>query len=151
MIEALFDKFVGSPLTRFTATNGVHIDGFSSQILLEWANFDRLGAFRYSDEEGTHAHTLDGAVSKKISYNRWRKVMALGRRTSKKRNKALIGQTLDVLVESPADDQGFVLVGRHQGQSPEIDGVNGSSLPITTAGPEITGALPFVCLANAGP
>lgn len=38
----LFDKFSGAPIVRFTATNGVHIDGFSPQILAEWANFESL-------------------------------------------------------------------------------------------------------------
>ncbi len=36
---ALFDKFTASPLTRFTMTNGVHIDGFATQVLGEWFNF----------------------------------------------------------------------------------------------------------------
>ena len=36
---ALFDRFTGSPLTRFTATNGVHMDGFAPQNLGEWFNF----------------------------------------------------------------------------------------------------------------
>ena len=35
----LFDKFVNSPVTRFTMTNGIHMDGFSTQIIAEWANF----------------------------------------------------------------------------------------------------------------
>jgi len=36
---ALFDKFTSAPVTRFTATNGVHPDGFSPQILTEWSTF----------------------------------------------------------------------------------------------------------------
>ena len=36
---ALFDKYTGSPLTRFTVTNGVHMDGFAPQNVAEWANF----------------------------------------------------------------------------------------------------------------
>ncbi len=36
---ALFDRFVNSPLRRFTITNGVHPDGFAPQILGEWMNF----------------------------------------------------------------------------------------------------------------
>ncbi len=36
---ALFDKFDGSPSTRFTMTNGIHMDGFSPQILGEWSTF----------------------------------------------------------------------------------------------------------------
>jgi len=36
---ALFDKFTSAPVTRFTATNGVHMDGFAPQIMGEWVNF----------------------------------------------------------------------------------------------------------------
>jgi predicted acyl esterase len=36
---ALFDKFTGSPLTRFTVTNGVHPDGYAPQTLVEWKAF----------------------------------------------------------------------------------------------------------------
>ena len=36
---ALFDKFTGAPVTRFTITNGVHMDGYSPQNLVEWNNF----------------------------------------------------------------------------------------------------------------
>lgn len=36
---ALLDKFDSSPLTRFTVYNGVHPDGYSPQVLVEWNNF----------------------------------------------------------------------------------------------------------------
>ena len=39
---ALFDKFTGSPLARFTATNGVHPDGYAPQVLSEWSIFMSL-------------------------------------------------------------------------------------------------------------
>jgi ribosomal protein S12 methylthiotransferase len=90
---------------------------------LERARFDHLGAFRYSDEEGTAAHGTGPAVSRRDSYGRWRKVMALGRRESRRRNRALKGTALEVLVEGFADQEGYVLVGRHPGQAPEVDGV----------------------------
>ncbi|MBS2030196.1 MAG: CocE/NonD family hydrolase [Deltaproteobacteria bacterium] len=35
----LLDKFTGSPLTRFTVYNGVHIDGFAPQVMVEWKAF----------------------------------------------------------------------------------------------------------------
>ncbi|MDJ0765383.1 MAG: 30S ribosomal protein S12 methylthiotransferase RimO [Myxococcota bacterium] len=89
---------------------------------LEWARCHHLGAFRYSDEEGTPAFGTGPGVSKRASYNRWRKVMALGRRLSRAHNRKLVGTTLDILIEAPADDQGFVLRGRHPGQAPDIDG-----------------------------
>jgi ribosomal protein S12 methylthiotransferase len=89
---------------------------------VEWARFDHLGAFRYSDEEDTPSFGTGPNVSGRNSYNRLRKVMALQRRISKVRNRARIGTELDVLVEGSADDQGWVLKGRHMGQAPEIDG-----------------------------
>ncbi len=36
---ALLDKFTGSPNARFTVTNGIHVDGFAPQILMEWKTF----------------------------------------------------------------------------------------------------------------
>jgi ribosomal protein S12 methylthiotransferase len=89
---------------------------------LTWARFDHLGAFRYSDEEGTRSFGGRPAVSARDSYDRFRKVMALGRRISRERNQRLKGAVVEVLVEGPADQQGYVLVGRHRGQAPEVDG-----------------------------
>ncbi|MGB1015695.1 MAG: CocE/NonD family hydrolase, partial [Nannocystaceae bacterium] len=36
---ALFDKFTNAPLTRFTAYNGIHQDGYAPELLVEWKNF----------------------------------------------------------------------------------------------------------------
>jgi ribosomal protein S12 methylthiotransferase len=90
---------------------------------LEEFEFDHIGAFRYSLEEGTRSYTSRPLVPIGISYRRYRKVMALGRRISKRRNRKLKGRVLDVLIEAAADEDGFVLIGRHQGQAPEVDGV----------------------------
>ncbi len=91
--------------------------------LMEWARFDHLGVFRYSDEAGTASHGAEDPVSARDSYNRFRKVMAVQRKVSIARQRTLMGQTLEVLVEDAADDEGYVLSGRHAGQAPEIDGV----------------------------
>ena len=90
---------------------------------VEWARFDHLGAFRYSPEEGTAALFLAGAVSKRDSYQRYRKLMALQRRIGHEQRKRLVGKRLPVLIEDFADDAGFVRVGRHLGQAPEVDGL----------------------------
>ncbi|MBN2527867.1 MAG: 30S ribosomal protein S12 methylthiotransferase RimO [Deltaproteobacteria bacterium] len=90
---------------------------------MEEYRFNHLGAFRYSDEEGTPAFGRQPQVSKKESYNRFRKVMARQRKIVNKNHRALVGQTLDVLVEDVEDEGGFVLLGRHAGQAPEIDGI----------------------------
>lgn len=90
---------------------------------LERAQFDHLGAFRYSDEDGAPSYQTYPVVSPRDSYRRFRRVMALGRRISGERNAKLIGSQIEVLVEGFADDHAYVLVGRHCGQAPEVDGV----------------------------
>ena len=90
---------------------------------IEFAAFNHLGAFRYSDENGTRAVKMTPKVSKRDSYNRWRKIMSVQKRVSEVSNKKLTGCEVSVLIEDIADESGYVLVGRHEGQAPEIDGV----------------------------
>lgn len=90
---------------------------------IKFAKFHHLGAFRYSDEEGTPAFGKMPQVTKKDSYNRYRKVMGIQRKIVAQNNKALMGEIIEVLIENIADEAGFVLEGRHAGQAPEIDGV----------------------------
>jgi len=89
---------------------------------VSWAKFDRVGVFNYSDEPEAHAFNIDGKVDKKTSLARAKKLMSLQRKISKQSNKALIGRRLQVLVEGPSEESDLVLVGRHKGQAPEIDG-----------------------------
>ncbi|HEX3854494.1 MAG TPA: TRAM domain-containing protein, partial [Polyangiaceae bacterium] len=62
-----------------------------------------------------------------------KKLMSIQRRISKKKNRALVGQELDVLVEGVSEDSELVMMGRHAGQAPEIDGCvylsGGTALP----------------------
>ncbi|HZO11813.1 MAG TPA: TRAM domain-containing protein, partial [Polyangiaceae bacterium] len=90
--------------------------------LCAWAEFERIGVFRYSDEETSASHEMAEKVSPLRAANRWRKLMAMGRRIARQKNKSLIGQTLEVLVEGSSDEHEHVLMGRHRGQAPEIDG-----------------------------
>jgi len=90
---------------------------------VKWAEFDRVGVFRYSDEEGTGAETQDAKVKSKDSAARHRKLMAVQRPIARKRNRALIGTRVEVLVDGASEEHEFVLQGRHAGQAPDIDGV----------------------------
>jgi len=102
---------------------GESADDFADLLrFVEWARFDHLGAFRYSDEEGTPAFGTGPEVRPRDSYNRLRKVMAVQRRISRARNRRMLGSDVRVLVEGPADDTKYVLRGRHAGQAPEVDG-----------------------------
>lgn len=89
---------------------------------LTWARFDRVGVFRYSDEPEAHAFGIQDKVISRVSYNRARSLMSIQRKISKEKNRALRGRSLDVLVEGPSEESELVMVGRHAGQAPEIDG-----------------------------
>jgi ribosomal protein S12 methylthiotransferase len=84
--------------------------------------FERLGVFQYSDEEGTTAFEMDNKVPQRTIERRWREIMAIQKRISREMNKKLIGTTIEVLVEGRSPETDLLLVGRHQGQAPDIDG-----------------------------
>ncbi len=88
-----------------------------------WAEFDRVGVFRYSDEETSHSATLAAKVEQRVATTRYKKLMTMSRRIAKKKNQALVGSELDVLVEGASEEHEAVLAGRHRGQAPEIDGL----------------------------
>jgi ribosomal protein S12 methylthiotransferase len=86
------------------------------------AEFDRVGVFTYSPEEGTHSATLPAAVTPAEMERRRRALMRLQRTISRKKMKAQVGRTIEVLVEGPSEESEYLLQGRHEGQAPEIDG-----------------------------
>jgi len=89
---------------------------------VKWAAFERIGVFRYSDESECLSNTFEGKVTAQDSYQRARKLMALGRRISRQKNRELVGKRMQVLVEGASEESELVMVGRHRGQAPEIDG-----------------------------
>jgi ribosomal protein S12 methylthiotransferase len=98
---------------------------------VKWAEFDRVGVFKYSHEEGTRSEKLAELVPEKTISARHRKLMQLQRPISKRKLRGLIGKELEVLVEGVSDESEFLLEGRHAGQAPDIDGkiylANGAS------------------------
>ncbi|HEX4351931.1 MAG TPA: radical SAM protein, partial [Polyangiales bacterium] len=97
------------------------------------AQLDHVGVFRYSHEEGTHSGTLQQLVAAKTIERRANAIMKAQRAISKKRLRALVGSELEVLVEGESDESELLLVGRHAGQAPDIDGtvqlINGAAQP----------------------
>jgi ribosomal protein S12 methylthiotransferase len=89
---------------------------------VRWAEFDHVGVFRYSDEESAASFLLPDKVIRRVAESRARKLMREQRKISKKKNSALLGRQLEVLVEGPSEESELVMVGRHAGQAPEIDG-----------------------------
>jgi len=107
---------------------------------LEEAEFERVGVFTYSREEGTAAATLPGQVAEAVKRERRARVMAVQARVAVRRAAAQVGQGVEVLIE---DARGRTLVGRTRTQAPEIDGVIrlvGEGAPGTIVPGVVTGA-----------
>jgi ribosomal protein S12 methylthiotransferase len=89
---------------------------------VRWAEFDRVGVFRYSDEESAGSFALADKVPARVAERRYRRLMALQRSIAHAKNARLVGRELSVLVEGASDEHEYVLMGRHAGQAPDIDG-----------------------------
>ncbi|RIL05480.1 MAG: 30S ribosomal protein S12 methylthiotransferase RimO [Proteobacteria bacterium] len=81
--------------------------------------FDRVGVFRYSDEDGTAARELPGKVSQRVARERHRRMLALLRDLQAEQLAGLVGQEVDVLVDAGGRDRA---VARMWSQAPDIDG-----------------------------
>jgi len=84
------------------------------------AEFERLGAFIYSREQGTAAYGFKGQVPRKIKQERFDAVMALQQEISAAVNARLLGKQMDVLIEEKQDG---AYIGRSQADAPEVDGL----------------------------
>jgi ribosomal protein S12 methylthiotransferase len=85
--------------------------------------FDSLGAFVYSDEEGTPASRLKGKIPEKIKKARFKELMRLQAGISRKMNSARKGKEMEVLVEGISVNEKYLLQARAEFQAPEVDGV----------------------------
>ncbi|MBK5274064.1 MAG: 30S ribosomal protein S12 methylthiotransferase RimO [Desulfuromonadales bacterium] len=102
---------------------GETIDDFNSLMqFVEQTHFDRLGVFCYSKEEGTPAAEMSEQVSERVKRERYRKLMRAQARLSFRRNRALIGQIEQVVVEGFSEETELLLKGRSSRQAPDIDG-----------------------------
>jgi ribosomal protein S12 methylthiotransferase len=88
-------------------------------FLSTW-QFDNLGAFMYSKEEGTDAARLRGHLRKGIKKERFQRVMELQKEISRDRLKRLKGRPTKVIVEA---EEGTRKVGRILLQAPDVDGL----------------------------
>lgn len=87
------------------------------------AQFDHLGVFIYSREEGTAAAHLKGHVPERIKEERYRQIMLSQRKISWRKQKEKVGRAMEVLIEKPIRRKGILWQGRTKGQAPEVDGV----------------------------
>jgi ribosomal protein S12 methylthiotransferase len=86
------------------------------------AQFDWMGAFAYSDQQGADAYTLDKKLSPREIERRRKHLMGIQRQISKKNKKTLVGREFDLLLEGSSEESDLLLEGRTQMHAPEIDG-----------------------------
>ncbi|MBP7867249.1 MAG: 30S ribosomal protein S12 methylthiotransferase RimO [Acidobacteria bacterium] len=87
------------------------------------ADFEHLGVFGYSDEEGTPAFDLPKKVPAEKGAARAGSLMRLQRRLVRRRNRERVGRTVRVLVDGVRDDADFLVQARTEGQAFDIDSV----------------------------
>ncbi len=110
---------------------------------IEEIRFDRVGAFQFSFEPGTPSEVLGDPVPAEVKQERWERLMALQQGISLEKNQALVGKTLEVLIEGNGDG---LSMGRTYRDAPEIDGLTilegeypkGQIIPV-----QITGAMAY--------
>ena len=83
--------------------------------------FDRLGVFPYSPEEGTKAALMDEQVEEETKEKRRDEIMELQQEISYEKNQAMVGQVIPVLVEGYLFEDD-IYVGRSEKDAPKVDG-----------------------------
>jgi len=115
--------------------------------LVRAAEFDNVGVFTFSDEEGTASFDLPDRVPARTKERRRRRLMATQKRISHARNRRRVGDEVEVLVEGAHPESDLLLSGRLASQAPEIDGIvivsDGSAAPGSFVRARVTEAHPY--------
>lgn len=83
---------------------------------------ENVGVFTFSREPGSYAYDLPNQIEEEIKEKRQKELTKILIKASEKQNKRLIGKKIEVFVEGYHPETDMLMVGRHQGQCPEIDG-----------------------------
>lgn len=86
------------------------------------AEFDWMGTFAYSDQEGAQAFNLEGKLSAREIERRRKYLMQIQKGISRRRKKLLRGRQFDVLLEGQSEESDLLLEARSEMHAPEIDG-----------------------------
>lgn len=89
---------------------------------LEEFQFDYVGVFKYSREEDTKAYDMDNQVPEEIKEERWLELTNLQSKIAENKNRAMLGQTVEVMIDGVSTESEYLLEGRTKGQALEIDG-----------------------------
>ena len=85
--------------------------------------FDRVGVFLYSDEEGTAAADLKDKRDRALMEERQAELLQIQETISLKNSRRMIGRRMEAMVDGVSEETDLLLAARHQGQAPDIDGV----------------------------
>lgn len=107
-------------IVGFPGETEAHFEHLSAFV--QRHEFDHVGVFTFSPEEGTPAHTLPNQLPQEVMDARRDALMTLQQPISLKQNRAEIGNVVDVLIEQENPDSGE-LVGRSARFAPEVDGL----------------------------
>jgi ribosomal protein S12 methylthiotransferase len=129
-------------IVGFPGETEAHFDFLMESI--QAVAFDRLGVFEYSDVEGAYSKGLEGKVPKSEIKRRRKALMEIQQGISLEKNRTLIGQTLEVLVDT-ADPDKNCFEGRTQWDAPEIDN------RVLGKGPVVPGEIVPVTIKSATP
>jgi ribosomal protein S12 methylthiotransferase len=125
MVERIRARVPGVAIrTSFIVGFPGETEGDFQELLafVQAAEFDNVGVFTFSDEEGTASFDLPGRVPSRTKEARRRRLLALQKKISARKNRSRVGERFEVLVEGTHEDTDLVLRGRSPGQAPEIDG-----------------------------
>ena len=86
------------------------------------AEFDWMGVFAYSDEDGATAFKFNDKVPTAEIERRRKKLMRIQQGISKRKKRQLVGHEFDLLVEGPSEETDLLWEGRTPMHAPEIDG-----------------------------
>ena len=85
--------------------------------------FDHVGVFTYSHEEGTRAYELDDDVPAATKEARRSRLLQLQQAIVARRQQTRIGETCRVIVDGLSPESELVVTGRLEGQAPDIDSI----------------------------
>ena len=105
-------------ITGFPGETEEHFDYLMEGV--KRTRFNRLGAFPFSEEEGTPSATMESMVPRRLRKNRYDRLMTLQSQIARELNEAHVGAELKVLVEQQVEDGRYM--ARSEFDAPEVDG-----------------------------
>jgi ribosomal protein S12 methylthiotransferase len=126
LLQRLRDRLPGVTLrTTFVVGFPGETDAEFDELcdFVKTVEFDHVGVFTYSHEEGTAAYAMKDDVPAAVKRRRRNALMALQKKIVARKQKSRIGDTIELLVDGPSPEHDLVLQARTRGQAPDIDPV----------------------------